>query len=456
MKRDLTKGNIFSNLMFMSIPAILGHLAKSFYDIVDMFWIGRISPSAVAGVTVFSSILFFIWVLSSVIGTSSVSMISQSFGAKNEKRAKEVIEQAISFKVLVAIFTMAVVWPFLPRIIEFISDDPTVISNALSYGYVRLAFLPILFAAATMNTALMCVGNSQKAMTIMISTALLNIVLDPIMMFETIPFIGISGLGLGVVGAAWATNIANLVAVSLGLFFLISGRANIKIRFRGLFRLIPEIDKKLLTIGAPLGLEMLSREGANLIAIKIMALYGTSAIASVGVTFRLIGLSFMIMMGLGDGAGAIIGQNLGKRQIKRAEDTAKLTAKISASINAIVFIFVLFFAKNIIGVFTDSAEVIYYGSILIKAMTFSMMFFSYSFGLSSAFFGSGYNKPFMVASVISRWAVQMPALFMVAVVFELPFVAAAIAFAVAELSEGIIMTAFYYKGKWKEMQVVAH
>ncbi len=200
---------------------------------------------------------------------------------------------------------------------------------------------------------------------------------------------------------------------------------------------------------------MLSREGANLIAIKIMALYGTSAIASVGVTFRLIGLSFMIMMGLGDGSGAIIGQNLGIKQVERAEDTARLTAKISGSINLAIFVVVMFFARNIIGVFTDSAEVIYYGAILIKAMTFSMIFFGFSFGLSSAFFGSGYNKPFMVASIISRWAVQMPALFLVAIVFQMPFVAAAIAFAIAELSEGIIMTSFYFKGKWKEMQVVA-
>ncbi len=215
MKKDLTKGNVFSNLMFMSIPAILGHLAKSFYDIVDMFWIGRISASAVAGVTVFTSILYFIWVLSSIIGTSSVSMISQSFGAKNENKTKEVIEQAIAFKIVVAIFTMIIVWPILHHLIAFITDDGLVISQALEYGYVRLLFLPILFAAATMNTALMCVGNSQKAMTIMISTALLNIVLDPIMMFETVPILGIQGLGLGIVGAAWATNIANLVAVAL-------------------------------------------------------------------------------------------------------------------------------------------------------------------------------------------------------------------------------------------------
>ncbi len=453
-KRDLTNDKIFSNLMYMTIPAILGHLARSVYDIVDMFWIGRISADAVAAVTVLSSILWLIWILSSVIGNSSVSLISQSFGKGDKDRAARVIEQTITFKIIVAIITMIIVLPLLKTLISFITTDSKVISLALKYGYVRIAFLPILFAQATLSVAIRCVGDSKRAMRVMLFSAILNIFLDPIMMFETIPIINLPGLGLGIAGAAWATNIANSLGVALGLYYLLSGKTNIKIKFRKMFNLIPEIDKKLITIGAPLGLEMLSREGAGFIVMKLVAIYGSSALAAVGITFRVLSLSFIIFLGFGDGAGAIIGQNLGINNIKTAEKVAKLTGLVSSGVNLLVFFVILIFSPQIIGAFTNSAEVIRYGSILVKVMAFSYAIFSYSFGLSSAFFGSGYNKPFMYASIFSRWIIQVPLMFIFVKVLGLPFYAVALGYGLAEISEAIGLIYFYNQGKWKETKVV--
>ncbi|MFP4457712.1 MAG: MATE family efflux transporter [Clostridia bacterium] len=454
-KRDLTNDKIFSNLMFMTIPAILGHLSRSVYDIVDMFWIGKISASAVAAVTVLSSILWLIWILSSVIGNSSVSLISQSFGKGDKERAARVIEQTITFKIIVALITMAIVLPLLKNLVSFITTDQEVISLALKYGYVRIAFLPILFAQATLSVAIRCVGDSKRAMKVMLFSAILNIFLDPIMMFDTIPLIGIKGFGLGIAGAAWATNIANLLGVILGMYYLLSGKTNIKIKFSKMFKLIPEIDKKLVTIGAPLGLEMLSREGAGFIVMKLVASYGPSALAAVGITFRVLSISFIIFLGFGDGAGAIVGQNLGVNNIKTAEKVAKLTGFISSGVNFIMFLIIFLFTPQIIGIFTQSTEVLYYGSILVRFMAFSYAIFSYSFGLSSAFFGSGYNQPFMYASIFSRWIVQVPLMFIIVKVLGLPFIAVAIGYSCAEITEALALMYYFHQGRWKETKVVA-
>jgi putative MATE family efflux protein len=453
-KRDLTNDKIFSNLMFMTIPAILGHLARSVYDIVDMFWIGQISASAVAAVTVLSSILWLVWILSSIIGNSSVALISQSFGKGDKERAARVIEQTIAFKVIVAIITMAIVLPLLKTLVTFITTDREVIEYALEYGYLRIAFLPILFTQATLSVAIRCVGDSKRAMRVMLFSAILNIFLDPVMMFETIPIINLPGLGLGIAGAAWATNIANSLGVLLGLYYLLSGKTNIKIKFSKIFKLIPEIDKKLVTIGAPLGLEMLSREGAGFFVMKLVAIYGASAIAAVGITFRVLSISFIIFLGFGDGAGAIIGQNLGINNINTAEKVAKLTGLVSSGVNFLVFLIILIFSPQIIGAFTDSIIVIHFGSILVRVMAFAYAVFSYSFGLSSAFFGSGYNKPFMYASIFSRWMIQVPLMFVVIKVMGLSFGWVALGYGVAELSEAIALTYFYHRGRWKETQVV--
>ncbi|HRZ89392.1 MAG TPA: MATE family efflux transporter, partial [Spirochaetia bacterium] len=92
MSRDLTKGSVIQNLLAMSVPTMLGMLGQTLYDVVDLFWIGRISGSAVAGVALFSSIFWLVEVLNEVIGVSSIALITQSFGAGDKARTARVIE----------------------------------------------------------------------------------------------------------------------------------------------------------------------------------------------------------------------------------------------------------------------------------------------------------------------------------------------------------------------------
>ncbi len=454
MKRNLTEGSITNNLLYMAIPAIMGQIARSLYDIVDMFWIGRISAAAVAGVTVFTTILFMFWILSSIIGTSSVSLIAQSYGAGDQKKTKEIIEQTISFKGLVAFITMIIVFPLLNTLIGFLTNDNEVITLALQYGYIRLAFLPIMFSSVTLSTAMRCIGDSKKPMYLMLISSVMNIILDPILMFETVPYLGIKGMGLGIQGAAWATGISGLVSFLLGFYFLLSGKSNIKISLKGLFKLKPEIDKKLILIGLPIGIEMLARESAGFIVLRLMSTYGTSVVAAIGITFRLTSLAFMMMVGLTDGSGTIVGQNLGAQKVKRAMQSAQMAAFLAFSFNCLLYIGAFMFAPQIVQFFVGDAGVIYHGTIMIRVMGFGIMLLSIGFGLSSAFSGSGYNTPFMIASMVARWGIQIPWLWISVIVLKLPFTYAVFGYAAAEITESLVLSLYYYKGKWKKHRVV--
>ncbi len=454
LKRDLTKGNITKNLIYMAVPAIMGQIARTVYDIVDMFWVGRISSAAVAGITIFTSILFLVWVMSTVIGTSSVSLISQSFGAGDKKKTAEVIEQTLAFKALVAVITMVFIFPLLRPLVSFLSDDPEVIGQALEYGYLRLMFLPIMFSSISISTALRCVGDSIRPMYLMIISSILNIVLDPILMFERVPLLGIPGFGMGVRGAALATCIAGTVAFLLGFYFLISGKSNVKISLRGLFRLNPRIGRQLILIGMPNGVEMISREGAGFIILKLISSFGTSVIAGVGISYRLMGLAFMVMMGIGNGAGSIVGQNLGADNVQRAEKTAKTAVKLGLASCLIFFTLVLLFGPQIIGLFVTESDVIAQGSIMLRVMGLTCCFISVIFGLGSAFSGSGYNKPFMYASVIGRWLVQIPWFWVTIKILKLPFSYAVLGYLAADITESLVITIFYYSGVWKTHKVV--
>ncbi|HBK86335.1 MAG TPA: MATE family efflux transporter, partial [Firmicutes bacterium] len=193
MKRDLTQGNVINNLVATAIPMMLGFMAQTLYELVDMAWVGQLSSSAVAAVTVFSVIYYLSFVLNNVVGNSSLSLISQSFGAKDLERTERVIEQTLVFKALLAVIASMLIMPLMPRLMGLFTDDAEVIAEALAYGRIRMLMLPIMFSSFTVATALRCVGDAHRAMQIMFVSAGLNILLDPLFIFETVPFLGISG-----------------------------------------------------------------------------------------------------------------------------------------------------------------------------------------------------------------------------------------------------------------------
>jgi len=301
----------------MSIPTALGFLGQTLYDVVDMIWIGRISGAAVAGVTIFAAVFWSVEALNEIIGISSVSLISQSYGAKNLERTNRVIEQTLTFKALVALLAMAFLLVFLRPLLGFLAPDEAVLDHALDYGFIRLFFLPVMFSSYTVNTALRCIGDAKSPMMIMLFASVLNIILDPIFIFERIPGTSLPGLNLGIFGAGLATVISISIAFTIGFYLLYSGKRGPKISFKGLLKLDWSIDYKLITIGLPTGFEMLTRNVSWFIAMKIIATFGTVAVATIGIGNRFSGLLVMPLLGMYVGSTAIVGQNLGANQIER-------------------------------------------------------------------------------------------------------------------------------------------
>ncbi|MBC7123883.1 MAG: MATE family efflux transporter, partial [Pseudothermotoga sp.] len=153
MSRDLTEGSLSKNLLYMALPTMGGFAVQVLYDIVDMFWIGKISSHAIAGVAVFSSIFWLVSVLNEIIGTGSVSMISQAYGAKDYARVNRTIEQTIVFKIFVALIASTLLFIFLKSLMTFFSKDERVITAALDYGYWRIFFMPVFYATYSVYTA---------------------------------------------------------------------------------------------------------------------------------------------------------------------------------------------------------------------------------------------------------------------------------------------------------------
>lgn len=454
MKRDLTQGNVTSNLVATAIPIMLGSMAQMLYELVDMAWVGQLSASAVAAVTVFSGIYFMTFVLNNIVGNSSVSLISQSFGAKDLKRAGRVVEQTLVFKALLAVVASVLALPFLPSLLRLFTDDPVVLQEALAYGRLRLVMLPIMFSSLTVATALRCIGDSKRAMQIMFVSAGLNIVLDPLLIFERVPLLGIPGLGMGIFGAALATEISAAISFIFGAWILFSGKSQVKPKLTGLLSLDWEIDWQLLKIGLPLSVEGLLRSLGDVLVLRLVSGFGTIALAAMGIVQRLIGFLFVPINGLMSGGSTIVGQNLGAQDVDRADQTAKTAAWLGLGSMTVLSLLVILFNTQIFRLFTADPAVIDLGRSALFALLPMLVIAGFTLGLATALAGAGYNMPFLVSGVVSRWAVQLPFLFITVQILHLPFIYAALSFTVSEFAGSCIIVAAYLRGRWRSWRVI--
>ena len=458
MTRDLTQGSITRNLLAMSVPTVFGMLGQTLYDVIDLMWIGRISTKAVAGVTLFTTIFWFVEVLNEVIGVSSIALITQSCGSGDQENAARVIEQTIVFKVFTAIIAAIIMYVGLEPALRFFTSDPEVLRSALDYGRLRIFFLPVFFATFSCFTALRSTGDPASQMWIMLGSTILNALLAPIFMFREIPFMGGRGLGMGVFGAALATVLAISISFALGFGLLMSGRARVKLSLRGLFVLDRQIDRKLIMIGLPSGGEMLARQFAALATTKFAAFYGTAAIAALGIGNRIAGLVFMPLFGLMSGGGTIVGQCLGAGEIGRAEKTARATSLLGGTTVSLAMAIAFIFPRPVLGLFVNAPEVVALGVPMLRILGIAFSVVSFAVALGCVFSGSGHNMPFLVSSMVGRWCTQIPILVIANLIlprlgFDPGLITVWLSFLASDLVESILLFRAYRKGVWKSVRV---
>lgn len=444
---------VAKNLWHLSYPTMLSYALQSFYDIVDIAWVTRISSTALSGVTLFTTIYAIFTVLNEVAGASSVSMISQSYGKGIKEETQRIAEQTISFKVVLAIFSAILMLCFLSPLLHFYSNDSKVYDAALSYGLLRIAFTPIMFSSFSVNTIFRCTGDSKTPMLIMFIASITNLILDPILMFDKVPLLNIPGADLGVFGAALATVIATSLSFLYGFFILLSGRRAIKISFLGLFRLDKKIDISLLKIGLPSGINLFTRQFANATIMRFVSSYGSSAIAIAGIGAKMNQLALMPLFGFSMGGAALVGHALGKNNIKDAKTVSFCAAIMSSIVVSVFIMFAYTFPSYIMSIFLTNEKEIELSIPMVYFLSLSLLPLALALGLSVAFSGAGDNKPRLYASFISRWAVQIPFLFVIVTFLSLPLHFVWTSYVLAELVEMSIVMYCHKKRPWWEKRV---
>ncbi|MBC8526635.1 MAG: MATE family efflux transporter, partial [Candidatus Cloacimonetes bacterium] len=367
-KYDFTKGSIYKNTLRLALPMMTSIIFHDLFNIVDMFFVGKLGPAAVAAVSI-SGLLIHVIIIAAVgIATGTVAMIAIYIGAKELYKAENVAVQAIFMGIFISIIIGILGYLFAETILKLLGAGKDVL--LMGVKYIRISSVGAIFIllAIILSAALRGAGDAVTPMKILILSTIINIILDPLLIFGIWKF-----PKLGVAGSALATVIARMVSVLLLLHVFLGGHSYFHLKLNK-FVIDIRIMWKMFRIGIFGSLQMLIRNISNLFIIKIISLYGTFAVAAFGINIRLIMLIQMFGVGIGNASATLVGQNLGAGKPDRAEKSAFVATGFYELIIVLIGCIFFIFPEKIIEIFNRHPQVVQIGSVCLRILLTSFVF----------------------------------------------------------------------------------
>lgn len=404
-------------LLTMSLPAIISMMIQAMYNVVDSIFVAQIGEEALTAVSLAFPIQILIISCFVGMGVGINSAISRRLGEHKQKDAVNVAEHGFLIAIILSI-GMAILGAVISEMfIRLFTDNSLIISQGKDYLMVISIFSFGAIITQAAFATLQGSGDMIKPMIGQIIGAVLNIILDPIMIYGLLGF-----PAMGVKGAAIATVTGQIVAMIYMLFVVFKGKKNqLKPNYKE-FAFNAAILKDIIVVGLPAaimqGLGSLMVTGYNL----ILASFGMSAVAVFGVYFKVQSFIFMPIFGLGQGAMPIFGYNFGAKNEKRFNQTLKvsiLTAIIIMLIGTALF---WIFPKQIFMPFNPSPEMLEIGVNCFKSISLAFPLAGASIMLSTSFQAMGKAYVSMIASFIRQMIVLLPCSYLFAVIGGLDLV----------------------------------
>lgn len=343
----LTQAPVHQVVLKMAIPTIISMLVTNLYNMADTFFVGKINTQSTAAVGIVFSVMAVIQAIGFFFGHGSGNYISRKLGAKEVGQAGQMAATgffySICFGSLIAVFGLL----FLTPLSLLLGSTPTILPYTEQYLGLILLGTPFMTGSLTLNNQMRFQGNALFAMYGILAGALLNIFLDPLLIFV---------LGLGIKGAALATIISQIGSFIL-LFFMSRQGQNIRINFRNVTFSAFYI-KEIFMGGTP----SLFRQGLTSVATVLLnvaaGVYGDAAIAGMSIVNRISFFVYSVVIGLGQGYQPLCGFCYGARLYKRVREGFIYCVKLGTLFLCVCAVVGFLFSEKIIELFRDDADVI--------------------------------------------------------------------------------------------------
>jgi putative MATE family efflux protein len=399
---DYTRGPLGRALGLLAIPMMLEMSMEAIFAVVDIAFVSRLGTDAVAAVGITEALITVLYAIAIGLGMGVTAMVSRRIGAKEPDEAARVTGQAIWFCALLSIAVGVPGVIFAEDMLRMMGASEGVIDQGMGFTAVLLGGSASILYLFLLNAAFRGAGDAAVALRSLWLANGINIVLDPCLIFGLGPF-----PEMGVTGAAVATTIGRGIGVVYQLYYLFGGRGRLEFHFRHIAIELGLMRRMIIISIGGIG-QFLIATASWIIIMRIVAFYGSAAIAAYTIALRIIEFVFLPAWGLGNAAATLVGQNLGAGQPGRAEASAWRAAKYNTIFMSGLGLLSLIAAPWIAGLFSDDPDVLRYGASCIRILGVGYPMYAVGMIMIQALNGSGDTATPSTLNLLAFWLVQIP------------------------------------------------
>ncbi|MFP3952518.1 MAG: MATE family efflux transporter [Candidatus Acetothermia bacterium] len=444
---NLTSGSLGKPLFYLSLPVVITNLLMTAYNLVDTFWVGRLSKQALAAITFSYPMVFLFISLGLGVSVAGSVLVAQYEGAGRRDRVEYAASQTLIFTVVVGIILGIGGFFLLTPILKLLGASPEVIPLATEYMQVVTLGMIFIFGYSVFIALMRGFGETLAPMLIMFVTVLLNVLIDPFLIFGWLWF-----PEMGVQGAAVATIFCRGLGFVIGLWILFTGRKGLKVR---LSYMLPDFKffKKIVDIGVPASVESTGRALSVNAMLSVVGGFTTSVVAGYGVGIRVFSTVFLPALAVSQSVETVTGQNIGAGKYDRAERANYLASKAMFIVMSLLGLFTFLFAPFIVSIFSPDKEVVHVGAEFLRYISLTFGFVGAQRVFSGGFRGAGKTMVAAAIAIITLGVIRYSAAMILSESMGVNGLWTA--FIISNVSGLFIAYFWFRRGTWKEKVIAA-
>lgn len=434
-------------ILLLSIPMVLEMLMESIFAIVDIFFVSKLGSDAVAAVGLTESLLTIIYAVAMGLGVSVTAVVSRRIGEKKRDEANRTAYQGILTGLFASIIFGIPCIIYAEKILGLMGASSEAISIGSGFTAVLLGSNGVIMMLFIINAIFRGAGDAAIAMRVLWMANIINIVLDPCLIFGWGPF-----PEMGVTGAAVATTIGRGAAVLYQIYLLKKGAGQIRILKRHLKPVLSIIFNLVKISMGGIGQHLIATISWVFLA-RIMADFGSDALAGYTIAIRIIIFTLLPSWGMSNAASTLVGQNLGAGRPERAEKAAWITAVSNmVFLGAIAFLFIII-PETFMRIFTDNPEVIKTGNITLRILGYAYVFYALEMVMAQSLNGAGDTVTPTLINFIAFWIIEIPLAYILAKHLGMKEAGICTAIAISDTIAAFLAAYLFKRGKWKSKKV---
>ena len=446
---SITSKMLYADIVKIAWPSVVELTLTQLASMVDLMMVGGLGAWALTSVGLTVQPKFLLMTIFMAMNVGATAMAARYKGAGDQEKANLILRQALLLTLIISVISSITGYVFAEKLILFMgAAEEKTLHGGTIYLKIQMVGFTFMALTSTITAALRGVGNSRTAMIYNLTSNVVNVFLNYLLIEGHFGF-----PRLEVAGASLATIIGQLFAFVFALTYIMKGDQYLHLRFMDGFQPDPHSHKQIVTIGAPAMLEQLLMRVGVIIYVKTIAGLGTVAYAVHQVCMNIQALSFMNGQGFAVSATSLTGQSLGKNRPDMAHAYVHRTRRLGMSVSLILAAIFVFWGGKIVSLYNDSPDIISQGARIMMFVGFTQPLQSSQFILSGSLRGAGDTRATAIITFITVLLIRPLLAVYLINVWNLGLEGAWFAFIADQTIRSALVLIRYNSGKWKRIKV---